>query len=289
MSDDRTDKTDLNRKDETLLLPIDSITVENRFRKRLGDLNPLVDSVSALGLLHPVLVNPDYRLIAGARRLSACKQLGWKKIPARIIDLDELRAEHDENVIRQDFLPSEAVAIKRALEEAERQRAHERMSEGDRFSRKGIITGGNLPLLMKGKTRDKLAAHVGMSYKTLERAEEIVAAAERQPDRYGDLLNEMDSKHRSLNGVYRKLIVRREMERLQNEPPTLPKRKYSVIVADPPWRFDIRNEDPTKRNLFPYPNKVVFHPVHDKSMNTVARPLMAATQGLKNETQNTVS
>jgi len=48
VSNDRPDKPDLAWKDETPLLPIDSITVENRFRKRIGDLNPLVDSISAL-------------------------------------------------------------------------------------------------------------------------------------------------------------------------------------------------------------------------------------------------
>jgi N6-adenosine-specific RNA methylase IME4 len=234
------------------LIPTKNIRVENRFRKKLGDLSPLMDSITALGLLHPVLVNKQLRLIAGERRLAACIRLGWKEIPARIVSLDELRAEHDENMVRQDFLPSEAVAIKRALEEMEREKARNRMSEGGKFSKKGLITGGNLPPLEKGKTRDKLAAYVGMSYKTLQRAEEIVAAAEKQPEKYGDLLEEMDSKHRSLNGVYRKLVVRREMERLQQEPPALPKGRYSVIVADPPRRFDIRNEDPTKRNLLPY-------------------------------------
>jgi hypothetical protein len=50
---------------------------------------------------------------------------------------------------------------------------------GDRYP---MIGGGNLPLLMKGKTRDKLAAYVGISYKTLQRAEEIVVAAEMEPN-----------------------------------------------------------------------------------------------------------
>jgi N6-adenosine-specific RNA methylase IME4 len=236
------------------LIPLDSIRVENRFRRELGNLSPLMNSIMALRLLHPVLVNSRYRLIAGARRLEACKRLGWKSIPARVVDLDELRAEHDENMVRQDFLPSEAVSIKRALEEVERQRARERMSEGGKSSRKGIITGGNLPPLNRGKTRDKLAAYVGMSYKTLQRAEEIVAAAETEPEKYGDLVQEMDAKQHSLSGVYRKLKIRREIERLQKEPPTLPTGTYSVIVADPPWRFHDRNEDPSKRNLLPYPS-----------------------------------
>ena len=249
------------------LIPIDSITVENRFRKKLGNLVPLMDSIQALGLLHPVLINAQFRLIAGARRLEACRRLGWNTIAARVVDLDELRAEHDENMVRQDFLPSEAVSIKRALEEVERQKARERMSEGGRLSKKGVITGGNLPPLTKGKTRDKLAAYVGMSYKTLQRAEEIVAAAETEPDKYGDLVEEMDSRQHSLNGVYRKLKMRQEIVRLQSEPPALPTGKYSVIVADPPWRFYNRIQDTTRRNMLAYPSmateKIMAIPVHE--------------------------
>jgi hypothetical protein len=52
-------------------------------------------------------------------------RLMWKEIPATVVSLVELWAEHDENVIRQYFLPSEAVAIKRALESVEREEAHE--------------------------------------------------------------------------------------------------------------------------------------------------------------------
>jgi ParB family chromosome partitioning protein len=216
------------------LVPIDSVRVEDRYRKHLGNLLPLMDSIRALGLLHPILVNSKSRLISGARRLEACKRLGWKTIPARVVDLDELRAEHDENVVRQDFLPSEAVSIKRALEEDARSNARQRMREGGKLSRKGIKRGGDSPHLMLSKTRDKLAAHVGMSSFTLRRAEEVVAAAEKEPEKYGDLLQEMDSRHGSVNGVYRKLKVRQEVERLQEAPPALPTGKYSVIVADPP-------------------------------------------------------
>jgi N6-adenosine-specific RNA methylase IME4/ParB-like chromosome segregation protein Spo0J len=223
------------------LVPVKSIRVENRFRKQLGDLTPLVDSIRALGLLHPILVNREHRLIAGARRLGACKQLGWRVIPARVIDLDELRAEHDENVVRQDFLPSEAVGIKRAMEELERQRARDRMSEGGKLSKKGMITGGKIPPLKKGKTRDKLAAHVGMSYKTLRRAEEILIAGEQQPEKYGDLVKEMDSKGTTVTAVYRRLKIRQEAERLKTEPPPFPNGKYSVIVVDPPWPYKLPN------------------------------------------------
>ena len=199
------------------LIPINSIRVENRFRKALGELAPLMDSIQALGLLHPILLNEDLLLIAGERRLESCKSLGWTEIPARIVRLDEIRAQHDENVMRQDFLPSEAVAIKRALEEEERAKARQRMSEGGKFSKKGI-RGGDSPHLMPGKTRDILAAHAGMSSFTLQRAEEVVAAAEMEPEKYADLVEEMDSKRRSVNGVYQKLKARQRMEEHQTEP-----------------------------------------------------------------------
>ena len=137
------------------LIPINAIRVENRYRKHLSNLLPLMDSITAIGLLHPILVNEDLLLIAGERRLESCKHLGWKEIPARIVSLDEIRAQHDENVMREDFLPSEAVSIKRALEEDERAKARQRMSEAGKLSRKGIIRGGDSPHLIPGKTRDK--------------------------------------------------------------------------------------------------------------------------------------
>src|SRR5208283_3623378 len=119
------------------LLSTASIKIENRFRKHMGDLKPLMESIRALGLLHPIVVNEHHRLIAGARRLEACKRLGWTEIPSRVVNLNELelRAEYDENVVRENFLPSEAVAIKRALEPLERARAEQRRIEG-------VKTGG---------------------------------------------------------------------------------------------------------------------------------------------------
>jgi ParB/RepB/Spo0J family partition protein len=199
---------EFRRGDMMQIIPIELIRVENRFRRHLGDLTALMDSIRALGLLHPILVNQAYRLIAGGRRLEACIRLGWKEIPATVVSLDELRAEHDENVVRQDFLPSEAVAIERALESVEKERSRGRMSDGGKTSKKGIIRGAQCTPLMKGKTRDRLAAYTGMSHTSMQRAEEIVAAAEKEPQKYGDLLQEMDAKRRGLNGVYRKLKVR---------------------------------------------------------------------------------
>jgi ParB family chromosome partitioning protein len=53
-----------------------------RHRQDYGDLDGLAESIAAVGLLHPVVVNSDGRLIAGARRIMAAAQkLGWTEIP----------------------------------------------------------------------------------------------------------------------------------------------------------------------------------------------------------------
>jgi ParB family chromosome partitioning protein len=66
-------------------MPMDDIKVGKRHRQDLGDIGALAKSIATLGLLHPITVDANGNLLAGARRLAACKQLGWSKIPVRRI------------------------------------------------------------------------------------------------------------------------------------------------------------------------------------------------------------
>ena len=63
---------------------INKIKVRNCFRKSLGDIDSLARSIEEVGLLHPIVVRPDGRLIAGERRLAACKKLGWKSVAGNL-------------------------------------------------------------------------------------------------------------------------------------------------------------------------------------------------------------
>jgi ParB family chromosome partitioning protein len=65
-------------------IAISKIKPIGRFRKEYGDLTSLKDSIKLLGLLHPVLVDEDYNLVAGGRRLQAHKELGLKDIEVTI-------------------------------------------------------------------------------------------------------------------------------------------------------------------------------------------------------------
>jgi len=94
-------------------VPIDSVTVPERVRKDLGDLQPLMDSLKRVGQLHPIRLTPTYELISGHRRLTAAGNLGWKTIEAEIVaGLDETRRlemELEENIYRKDFTPDEVL------------------------------------------------------------------------------------------------------------------------------------------------------------------------------------
>src|ERR1700683_5337457 len=108
-------------------MKIDQIQVGLRYRRDLGDLRALADSIAEVGLLHPIVVTPEGRLIAGQRRLDVCRSLGWAEIPVTVVDLlQAARGEAHENFVRKDLLPSEVVALKRAIEPLERREARDR-------------------------------------------------------------------------------------------------------------------------------------------------------------------
>ena len=127
-------------------LSIRKIKVRNRYRNSLGDIKSLAANIKELGLLHPIVVRPDGRLIAGERRLAACKRLGWKSVPVTYVDLKEVvRGEFAENAFRKDFLLSEIEAIRRAIEPYERTAAKERQRKHGGTAPAAPNTPGKFP------------------------------------------------------------------------------------------------------------------------------------------------
>lgn len=121
-------------------IPVSQIVVGERHRKDLGDIDALASSIAEVGLLQPIVLDCNYKLIAGFRRLEACKQLGLARVRAeRVPNLEDalkaLHAERDENTCRKEFTPSELVAIGRVIEDIERPKAKERslanLKQGD--------------------------------------------------------------------------------------------------------------------------------------------------------------
>lgn len=92
-------------------------------RKQIGDVTDLAASIKANGLLSPLSVVPNgerYRVIAGHRRLAACKQAGTGAVPCFVLDLDplqQLEAMVTENCQREQLTAlEEADAIQGMLD-----------------------------------------------------------------------------------------------------------------------------------------------------------------------------
>lgn len=107
---------------DVVRVPISEIVVGER-KRSLGDVTPLAESIAELGLLQPIVITEDRRLVAGMHRLEACRKLGWQEIDARIVQADDMRAELaeiDENLVR-----NELTALERAEQLARRKAIYE--------------------------------------------------------------------------------------------------------------------------------------------------------------------
>lgn len=90
-------------------LKTSEIKVETRFRKNLGNIKELAESIRENGLLQPIGINKDNQLVFGLRRLRAVEKLGWPDITTIEVDCEE--GEFIENSFRKDLEIEERVEI----------------------------------------------------------------------------------------------------------------------------------------------------------------------------------
>lgn len=97
-----------------VVFPIDKIT-GNPWNGKRSESQSLIDSIKANGLLQPIVVRQPagkdkYQVIAGERRLKACKKLGYKQIACTLVEAtdDEAKAMTlVENMERENLTPFE--------------------------------------------------------------------------------------------------------------------------------------------------------------------------------------
>jgi ParB/RepB/Spo0J family partition protein len=79
-----------------------------RQRRELPNIDTLADSINRLQLIHPIVITRDRVLVAGERRLEACRTLGWTHINCQYLDDLEpeiARAIELEENIKRENLP----------------------------------------------------------------------------------------------------------------------------------------------------------------------------------------
>ena len=114
---------------QVVSLPVGSILPSPHQPRRdfnLAELDILAKSIAQNGLLCPITVRKDpeggnrYFLIAGERRLLACRRLGYEEVPAVIIEADDRKVMElglIENLQREDLNPAEEARGYRTLME----------------------------------------------------------------------------------------------------------------------------------------------------------------------------
>lgn len=94
-------------KDKFKYVKLSDIIVEDRARVDLGDIDELVASIRDKGVIQPITLNSDLKLLAGGRRYEASTRAGLTEIPAVLREtegeIDELEIELFENLHRKDF------------------------------------------------------------------------------------------------------------------------------------------------------------------------------------------
>lgn len=96
----------------------------SRQRRELVGIEILAESIARLGLINPITITRDHVLVAGERRLTAIRSLGWTHVSAQYIDEVDpagLRAiELEENIKRVDLTWQDQVSALREYHEYQR-------------------------------------------------------------------------------------------------------------------------------------------------------------------------
>ena len=201
-------------------IPLADIEIGERHRREMGNIAELAQNIAEIGLLHPIVVTPPaqggrQQLIAGARRFHAYHMLGWDRIPATVLDLDQIaRGEYAENFFRKAFTPSEFADIADLLEPIERHAAKQRQKEAGHTKAPGKFPGA------RGAALDHVARAIGKDRKTIAKARGVRDAAKADPARFGKLAADMDRTGR-VDGPFRRLKVARQAEAIRTEPPPI--------------------------------------------------------------------
>jgi Fe-S-cluster formation regulator IscX/YfhJ len=162
-------------------LEIKNVRIRDRLREDLGDLNGLAESIRTHGLIHPIVVDEEGVLVAGGRRLAACKSLGHSVIEARrfgeLTKQERRVLELEENLHRKDLTAFERSKCTVEVVELAKEEARNGVATNG-------VTGGHRQKLGRPPEPDSTSSasdRVGIPRKTIVDAEQHVAIAERYP------------------------------------------------------------------------------------------------------------
>lgn len=220
------------------------------------NINELADRIRESNWVKPILINTNNMIISGHRRVEACKALGIEEI--------EFEYAPDDPIVQLElFLNENQYREKTNLQKTkeaeiymdiEKKKAYNRMAEIGKKNLGQPSAVETFPPLAEGKTRDIVGEKVGLSGRSLDKAQKVVdkmdstydeafveffkdtlnenidAASKlvAQPDEIvQEVLDRTNGDPKKVSGVIREL----EKEALKETTP-LPPGKYQILLLD---------------------------------------------------------
>jgi ParB family chromosome partitioning protein len=182
-------------------LDIDKIIVvpNENFRKEFSGVNELAENIKLHGLLQPIVVDQDYKLIAGECRLRAVKKLGQTTIDVNIRQCENAKARIAlsifENTVRRTLLPGEELKALAWARENLQKSGDVAKAGGDRKSKCAGRT------LIDDSFAKKLSRETGVSTRTIHEKARIGSL---MSDGVADALNKREITQKQAEQLVKK-------------------------------------------------------------------------------------
>lgn len=148
--------------------------------REMGSLHKLKESLTEVGLINPITIDKDRKLIAGRRRYRAMLELGWEECAVRILDpKDEIEAKMIslyENLRRKPLTDSENRHMIAEIDELMRAKHGSVKRGGDQ------ITGGKQKAESGLWSDEKTAEKLGVGRTVVREAKTAEAHVEKHPE-----------------------------------------------------------------------------------------------------------
>ena len=217
-----------------------STLIESKFSKDIYSSEPskdLIESIKQNGIVTPIWIDKNNTIIAGHRRVNACKNLGIEEIEAEEKDYSDMLVIESNRYREKTWNEKlkEAEELEKILKPKAKESQKRKPNSVCKKSDKQNID-----------TKKEVAEKVGTSHDTLHKAQVI---AEAKPE----LLKDVDDGKKTINSAYNEVVREKQKTSLKKNPITPPKGKFNIILADPPWEYDfvvsptraIENQYPT--------------------------------------------
>lgn len=221
------------------------VVPEERQRRDKGSIRELTESIRKFGQLQPIVLrNTDKGpvLVAGERRLLACKELGIPVSCVFLDDLDPIEAsiiELRENIDRKDLTPVERAKAIRSLHDALCKRHSDRAKPwtmAETASQIGLSVASVCDAINIANDADELR-EAGLE------PEKMNQTALRRAARRTSKVKRLLERAISSTGDDRYSIIHADV---MTRPPDIPWGTFDLVLTDPPWGIDYRTMTPSE-------------------------------------------